>query len=350
MVAEYLTESGLRWLMIDIANTYGYDKATFNEQVAWVNDINESLERFEHLAESPYEYRKAVEALRTHQRGEKVSHMAYVDCSNQALQLYATLTSDLSTAYICNLSSGDVRTDGYGMLADQMNVELGTNIFTRKNCKKAMMTTLYGKRNAETVIYEAMSQDEILLMTEQGITIESMEIAFANAMVKLAPKAMQSMDLIQKLNDENIETYYWTMPDGFNVKYDVKRDIIYEGNRVSKEGVSFNFATETSIYGATKYNAGMAPNVIHSVDGYVAREMVRKSTEFITTIHDAFGKHVNHIDKFIEHYKDTMIELLNSNLLESIMNEIANGRNYILPEKSGTLTESHIKEAQYAVA
>jgi len=355
MLAQHLTEQGLKWLMVDIANTYGNDKATTEEQVAWVNNNATVLEAHTPEAESPYEYMNAVNALRQHQRGEPVKHMMYVDCSNQALQLYGVLTADYDTAYICNLSSGSVRTDAYGLLAEQMNIEFNTDIFNRKNCKKALMTTLYGKRHAEMVILNEMniSLEDIAVLLNVDMTDNPDWLAdkFTHAMSVIAPKAMEAMEKIQALNDERIDTYYWTMPDGLNVKYDVKRDIQYEAERTSKSGIRFSFSTDTSIYGGTKFNAGMAPNVIHSVDGYVARQLIRSMNDkYITSIHDAFGVHPNDIQELKDNYAHIMVELLNSNLLEDIMKEIAGGRTYTVPTKINNLTEEHILSSKYAIA
>ena len=355
MTPQHLTEDGLKWLLVDIANTYGNDKDTTEMQVLWVNQNIDVLEALTEQAESKFEFANAVDALRRHQRGEPVSHMMYIDCSNQALQLYGVLTADYDTAYICNLSSGSTRTDAYAMLAQQLNIEFTTSIFTRKYCKKALMTTLYGKRHAEMVIAEEMNTTVEALAIELNINSEEnpnwFSDAFEHAMNTIAPNAMSAMANMQALNDENIDTYYWTMPDGFRVKYDVKRDVEYEGHRTSINGTSFTFSTKTSVYGGTKYNAGMAPNIIHSIDGYVARQLIRHMEEkYITSIHDAFGTHPNDITKLKQGYAKIMIELLNSNILNDIMKEIANGRTYKVPTRSNNLTEEHILKSEYAIA
>jgi len=360
MEAQRLTQDGLKWLKVDICNTFGEDKLLIEQQIQWVDERYDILEALADEAESKGEFLKAVNVLRQHDRGEKVKHMMYIDCSNQALQLYGVLTSDYETAYICNLSSGETRTDAYGLLAKQMNAELKTDIFTRSNCKKAFMTTLYGKRGAQVAILSHMNITEqelgvMIYNNENKHILENNENwlgdAFSNAMKTLAPKAMLAMKMIQALNDENINTYYWTMPDGFRVKYDVKRDVEYEGSRVSRNGLSFDFKTSTSIYGGTKYNAGMAPNVIHSVDGYTARQLIRSmGDKYITSIHDAFGVHPNDVSQLKTNYANLMIELLHSNLLEDIIKQIANGRPYTVPPKSNTLTEEQILSSVYAIA
>jgi DNA-directed RNA polymerase len=104
------------------------------------------------------------------------------------------------------------------------------------------------------------------------------------------------------------------------------------------------------MYGGHKFNAGMAPNVIHSIDGYIVRQLRRKFHDFLATIHDAYGCHYNFVDDLISLWKDEMIFLLDSNILDDIMSQIANGRKYKKVNKVGTLSARHIIESQYGLS
>ena len=54
----YLTESGLRYLKIDIANTFGLDKQSYEDRISFVDSFSiERIKEEEFLADSPYEYR-----------------------------------------------------------------------------------------------------------------------------------------------------------------------------------------------------------------------------------------------------------------------------------------------------
>ena len=123
--------------------------------------------------------------------------------------------------------------------------------------------------------------------------------------------------------------------------------------KVSKKG---NFYTD---YKGSEFNRGMSPNVIHSVDGYVAREMIRRMTQhcakfnrnypaFITSIHDAFGTHPNNAEEMTYHYTNIMCELNESNLLQDIMSQIS-GKN-MLSIKKNTLTNDMIKASIYKLS
>lgn len=354
----YLTESGLRYLKIDIANAFGLDKQSYDERIAFVDkrSVNELLSIIEH-AESPYEYRNAVEQLHNLYSDLPIEHITYLDCTNQALQLYAVLTSCKDTAYLCNISSGNELTDAYGVLAIAMNEITGLDIFDRNNCKKALMTTLYGKMDGESEIIKYMIENGIDY--QSLITDEELASAFQKAMRAIAPHAMRAMDVLQSLNRADVDTYYWTMPDGFKVKYDVKSTQKLEISCKTKSGVKFHFDRDVQVYKGSEFNRGMSPNVIHSVDGYVAREMARRMTKpcaefkryypaFITSIHDAFGTHPNNAEEMTWHYTNIMCELNDSNLLQDIMSQI-NGKN-MLSIKKNTLTNDMIRASIYKLS
>lgn len=354
----YLTESGLRYLKIDIANAFGLDKQSYADRIAFVDEhtTNELLAKTI-VADSPYEYRNAVEQLSNHYDGLPVEHITYLDCTNQALQLYAVLTSCKDTAYLCNISSGDVLTDAYGVLAIAMNDITGLDIFDRNNCKKALMTTLYGKIDGEVEIVKYMIENGIEY--QSLITDEELASAFQKAMRAIAPHAMRAMDVLQSLNHADVDTYYWTMPDGFKVKYDVKSTQKLEISCKTKSGVKFHFDRDVQVYKGSEFNRGMSPNVIHSVDGYVAREMVRRMTQpcvefnryypaFITTIHDAFGTHQNNAEEMTWHYTNIMCELNDSDLLRNIMSQISG--KHMLSIKKNTLTNDMIRASIYKLS
>jgi len=346
------------WTAVDIANQKGLDKLKFNDRVKWVKDNIDTLEAVKRQ-DSPWEYRKAVEALRKLQNKEEANHMVYLDASNQALQLYAVLTGDRDTAKLCNLANGDEIADAYRTLADGMNQELNTDIFDRASCKKALMTTLYAKTNAQDMILEHLYPRDYpfsankKLAEKLGLSFDAergqcpeFKKAFETVLWRIAPRAMSAMDTLLKLNDENIGQYFWTMPDGFKVKYDVKQDIQISNSKVLKSGITIGYNSSKVVYQPSDMNRGMAPNIIHSIDGWVAREMIRRMNgKFITTIHDAFACNPRDCDLMRKNYQDIMVELLHSDLLNNIIEQISGKKNAI--PKSDTLTEQDIRDSVY---
>ena len=334
----YLTERGIYWLKINIANLYGYDKLTFDDRITKANEILDNPSLFlEQEAESPIEFRNALEDYQTHLRGEAVESIMYLDCSNQALQLYAVLTSDKKTAELCNLANGNDIADAYKIVADTMNRESDLTIFNRDNCKKAVMTTLYSKANVGETIKEAD-----LAITEEAEEINEL---FQHSFNIVAPEAKEAMEALLSLNNEDKGVYYWSMPDNFQVKYDVKskHDIHIQGQ--SKEGIHLEFNQTVKRYAPSEHNRGMSPNIIHSFDGYIVREIERQFNHFFTSIHDAFGVHYNYIDELREIYINILCDINTKDYLKPIMEQVSLTQHNTL--KKNTLSNEDIRTSVY---
>jgi len=375
---KMLNEEGYKWLMVDLANTYGEDKLLWNDRIEWASKQNFRVSEHYEKAESPLEHKNAVMALLDAKAGREVNHMVYLDASNQALQLYATLMACKDTGKLCNMANGAELADAYQILADAINELFNMSKegfhLTRSHCKKALMTTMYGKANASLEVLHAINPAEepvdVLhwLLKELGLPDSDnlgdndFKNAFDEALFKIAPNAVRAMEALQSLSHGSIETYYWTLPDGFNVKYDVKVKEFGEVGMQSKEGLNFTVKYETISYKANEDNRGIAPNVIHSVDGYVARELGRRMHNdkcFFTSVHDAFATHPNDCGKLIKHYKNIMSEILQTNLLQNIIDQIHYNACKVLTEKEamsyekpvvikqGTLTVEDIMASEY---
>ena len=369
---DYLTQSGLDWLMVEICTTYAgvdtksgisTDKMLKHNQIKWVNENFYNLLDFHKGAEEPTSYRSAVASLYAHQRGEKVSASIHVDASNQALQLFAVLLSCKETAMLCNLATGNVRQDAYTMIAEKLNEFYTTTIFNRSNCKKALMTTLYGSTSQDVQlvcsIYKLDKDDELVetkikeLEDElnEGMTSPvELKDAFNLIMMELAPSAMKAMSAIQTLNKLGREAYAWNLPDGFVVNYWVRADVEVSAVRtIAGVDVEFN-AIAKKVYKRDDESRAMAPNIVHSVDGYIVRELVVRLGEWVSSTHDAFTCHANDVDRLISLYKDILVELLDSNLLDDIMFQVqADGKPIPPVAKVNTLKEKDIREAIYAM-
>ncbi|NOQ31154.1 MAG: hypothetical protein GQ570_08540 [Helicobacteraceae bacterium] len=338
-----LTKRGLYWLKVNIASEYGHDKLSFDEQVSWVNSQSiEELTRLEQSADNVFGYFCALNAYKDHLANQEVHYIMPVDSSNQALQLYGILAGCKKTASLGSIGTGLTRIDAYQLLADEMNKQFSTQLFTRKNCKKPLMTTLYGSTKGGESLHE-------LLGDKLDKSVKEFDDAFTNSMLIIAPEAMNVMARLQELNDKSVGTYNWTLPDGAKVKYDVKSRLDMNIQKKSRSGKTFSCNLTSEVYAPSEFNKGMAPNIIHSVDGYLLRQIVRGMEHlFITTIHDSFSVHPNNVDKLRQVYEDSLIDILNSNLLEDIMTQIAGTQ--ITFNKTNTLTEDDIRNSVYSLS
>ncbi|KAI9471856.1 MAG: hypothetical protein EXX96DRAFT_581998 [Benjaminiella poitrasii] len=170
--AKPLGVRGWKWLKIQLANLYGYDKHSFTEREAFtmenmkniLDSVDKPLEgsRWWLKADSPWQCLAAcyeiAAAYRSGQPEEFKSRLPiHQDGTCNGLQHYAALGGDLAGARAVNLSAGDRPADVYTGVADMVNEQINKaaaegdefakmlqgNI-SRKVVKQTVMTNVYG--------------------------------------------------------------------------------------------------------------------------------------------------------------------------------------------------------------
>lgn len=170
--AKPLGEQGLRWLKIQLANLYGFDKASFSEREQFtmdhLDDVLDSANNGLHgrrwwlQAEDPWQCLAACMELRNALRLPDPTQYAsrlpiHQDGSCNGLQHYAALGGDIVGAQQVNLEPSDRPSDVYTGVAEYVKREvareaaLGNAIaarldgkITRKIVKQTVMTNVYG--------------------------------------------------------------------------------------------------------------------------------------------------------------------------------------------------------------
>jgi len=334
---EVLTDEGMKWLKIDIANHFGMDKLTFEQRLAFFDEkIKTGAIKYTDADDQHLAYR-AMKAYNQGLKGEEVAINTYMDATASGLQIYSALTSDATTAKLCNMNNQD-RADIYSMVAQTMSTKMGVSI-SRKNIKKSVMTFFYGKMEAD------IEHDENNHIDIGSFNPKVFNMVFQETMLTLAPEAVNAMNTMYAIRDISSTEYTWTMPDGFVVNYKVM-------GKKHKTSVGVKgFASTNIIYQdneAYEYSRALAPNVIHSIDGYIVREMVRRCDFEVSTIHDSFSCHPNNMGVLTQTYNKIMQEINASDLLADILSSIA-GRK-LTYDKPNTLTSAMISASPYALS
>jgi hypothetical protein len=141
--------------------------------------------------------------------------------------------------------------DSYVSIYDSMNLH---GSLTRKEVKAAIMTSLYGS----------------VAMPEQ--TFGNNVDLFYETMETMAPGAWDLNLGLQELWDKvKGSVYSWVMPDNFHACIETKTKITKEFHF---NGASYDLPQK--IDGRPDFHKGLGPNLIHSVDGLVVREMYRR--------------------------------------------------------------------------
>ena len=167
-----LTDSGLWWLKIHLANVYGYDKASFEERLRFTENhlaeiydsVNNPLDgdRWWLQAEDPWQClatcNELKAALDLPDPSRYVCQLAiHQDGTCNGLQHYAALGGDVVGAQQVNLEPGDRPSDIYTAVAEMVKSEISNDAVqgdklaqqldgrvTRKVVKQTVMTNVYG--------------------------------------------------------------------------------------------------------------------------------------------------------------------------------------------------------------
>ena len=167
-----LTDSGLWWLKIHLANVYGYDKASFEERLQFTeshlseiyDSVNRPLEgnRWWLKAEDPWQCLAACNELKAAldlpDPARYVCQLAiHQDGTCNGLQHYAALGGDIAGAQQVNLEPGPRPSDIYTSVAEMVKAEIANEAaqgmdmarlldgrVTRKVVKQTVMTNVYG--------------------------------------------------------------------------------------------------------------------------------------------------------------------------------------------------------------
>lgn len=167
-----LTESGLWWLKIHLANVFGFDKASFDERLQFTeshlaeiyDSVNKPLDgsRWWLKAEDPWQCLAACNELKAAldlpDPTRYVCPLAiHQDGTCNGLQHYAALGGDVAGAQQVNLEPGHRPSDIYTAVAEMVKAEITNEAaqgnalakvldgrVTRKVVKQTVMTNVYG--------------------------------------------------------------------------------------------------------------------------------------------------------------------------------------------------------------
>ena len=293
------TFSGTEYTKINIANAFGHDKMLWDERIEWTEANEPDLLSLVADADKPMLMLKGIHALEAAQNGEPSGHLMDLDATASGLQIMAALVGCKETAKNTNLIFRGTREDVYRSVAQDMNVD-------RELIKKPVMTTFYG----------SLAQPKKVLAPKQ------LPLFYAALQHKL-PGAIACMRAIQSKWDGNATEYVWTLPDLHTACQKVfltvdKKIEVDEANH-------HTFTYRASINQAIPKGLSLAANIIHSIDGWIVREMIRRAFAQgfdLLSIHDCFWAHPNYMNQVRKNYQDIFVELAQMDLLGTILSEI----------------------------
>ncbi|AGF88137.1 RNA polymerase [Salmonella phage FSL SP-058] len=255
------TFSAFQYIKLDVANSFGLDKETFDTRLNWFNENKGSLSGLVDDADEPAQFYAGMLAYQDVLEGKPIGYMVGMDATASGLQCMAALTGCKVTAETVNLVDPNVRkdayTDGYKVMGNLLEGKIDK--VDRKDVKGAIMTHFYGSQaNPKSVFGEN--------------TIELQK--FYEMVQIIAPGANMLRDDLINLWQPKALQHMWELPDGFTavVKVMTMKEASFEVNELDSSFTHRYWVNEGQDFGLS-----LAANTIHSVDGMVVREMNRRA-------------------------------------------------------------------------
>lgn len=371
-----LGKSGVKWLAIQGANTYGEDKLSYEDRVAWINSQKDNIKRvvedpisnreFWGNADKPYQFLAfCFEWVRCDYGNDIHAESKLpvgLDGSCNGLQHFSAILRDEVGAAATNLSPCAKPEDIYQQVADvtigklkEMDNPMAKKWLkvgiTRKCAKRPVMTLPYGatQQSARTYIMEYVMDNWAKFELDESLQWEYAKFLTPilwSSISDVVIAAREGMDWLQK----NVGKDYakWLTPIGFPV-YQFYKTVPQTRVKTMLDGciqLRLRDMDDTGEATATRQRNGIAPNFIHSVDS-THMVMTINGTDLgsYAMIHDDYGTHAGNTEKLFVAIRKAFLKLYrNHDLLEEWAEQM--GIEAPIPNK-GKYNITDILEADY---
>lgn len=250
------------YLKIDIANSYGLDKKTWDERISWFDENEANLLNLVDEAEESALFYAGVNAWNDMKAGKPIGYTVALDATSSGLQLLACLTGDRSAAELCNVvnymgeNGKPLRRDAYTVIYHKMLDILGeASRIKRSDTKQAVMTAFYGSEAKPKEVFG------------EGIRLKT----FENVMETVASGPWALNKFLLQCGNPDANRYVWVLPDNFHA---VIKVMVPEVQTVNFLGKPFDITR--MVQGTEEKTRMLSANITHSIDGMVVREMLRR--------------------------------------------------------------------------
>ena len=350
------TDEAARWLAIHGANSFGYDKVSFDDRVRWAADNTIDIQR---CAEDPYTNRWWLEAddpwqfLRwTHDWvGLQANGLSFrshlpvsVDQTCSGLQHYAALLRDPISGKSTNLIPSDVPNDIYSDVAEAVTDKIQGKLdeefaplwlrfgVDRSVLKRIVMTTPYGskKYSHRTFIVDAINVkgghpfgDKI---PEAAQWLSNVAWDTIGEVVIAARVGMEWLRDVARVIIKDNQAIRWTTPIGFPVEQNYEamqsRQIRLSLGDGSSCKATLKVPATNRTPDVVRQINGIAPNIVHSLDATVLLVAVVKAKKAgihsIGVVHDSFSTHARHVPLLGKLIREAFVEVYSADVLKDL--------------------------------
>ena len=295
------------WIEFQVATTYGLDKATMPERLAWARNNHALITR---IAEDPianlHEWEGVEEPWQFVAACEEMYHclikrdrkttslMIAIDATASGIQILSGLARDKSAAMLCNVLPSDKPVDAYKIVAEKSKPYIPIVLhphWDRKCTKRTVMTIPYNAKpfSNRTYIRDALKEKGVDI-TKEDLT-QTVQ-AVRNAMEIVVPGPMAVMRWIEKevakTIKRGVDKILWVTPSGFVVSQRYMKKEVVEIKMKLLGRCEIRVATDdTNEVDLLGHKNGTAPNLIHSLDANTLHFTVDKFDKPIALIHDS---------------------------------------------------------------
>lgn len=362
-----LTERGVFWLKVHIANSAGFDKERMQDRARWTE---QNWKRIEAALDDPLNHPEvwgkdapwcmfsaAWELREAYRSGNPATYCTgipvHMDATCSGLQHFSAILRDPIGALYVNLTDPNQcgpKQDIYsrvGTVAIQMvqrdtesdNEELRTLAqwwldtgITRDMAKKPVMTYVYGATlrgtadHIENLLIDAgvnwLDEDRTF---EHCMYIAKKLFAGIEAAVPAAAAAMRWLQSIARQQPSG-KRMTWHTPTGFHVQHDYQDfqdKVVHLRSCGVQETVVRDWLEGTRQH--SMVNA-ISPNFVHALDSAHLTKVVNAMADEqrdIVVIHDSFGTHPCDVDAMHVHIREQFVDLYSGpNLLTEFLWEV----------------------------
>ena len=304
--AAKLTDDAKKWIMFQVATTYGLDKATIPERLQWAKDNYSlitkiatdpigSISEWEGV-EEPWQFLAACDEMYhciIEKDRQETRLMIAIDATASGIQILSGLARDKSAAMLCNVIPTDKPVDAYKIVAEESKPNIPVILhehWDRKCTKRTVMTIPYNAKpfSNRTYIRDALKEKGVEI-TKEDLT-QTVK-AVRDAMEHVVPGPMAVMRWIEKEIAKTIkrgEKVQWVTPSGFVVSQRYMKKQVIEIKMKLLGRCEIRVATDdTNKVDLAGHKNGTAPNLIHSLDANTLHFTVDKFDKPIALIHDS---------------------------------------------------------------
>lgn len=385
------TPEAIRWWMIHGANTYGIDKVSFDDRVAWVKENHDMIVRVGTDprsnrewcdADSPFMFLAWAQEYTQWTWGVSgfVSHLpVFLDGSCSGLQHLSAMLRDPIGGKSVNLIPSDKPQDIYADVAKLVMAKLqampnehlaqlwAAYLVDRKTCKRPVMTYTYG---ATLSSHRQFILDAIKERVKEGKPHPFGDDAFGasvflakvvwEAIGETVVAARSAMDWLQeaaKATTASGLAINWVTPSGFPVmqaypQMEGRFVKLSLGDKVRQ----ITLTREKDELDKRRQTAGISPNFVHSCDAAALVLAVTKAGSLgvgsIACVHDSFGTHAADTELFAQTIRTTFSKMYRDHDVLGDFKSALESVGVILPElpPKGSLDIGLVSGSLYSFA